>query len=116
MQVPAPELKKIFGKWEWVSTSGGFAGKTITPASEKYTSKLEFSSGGIYKKYKNDSLAEQKKFTFSQATSIHNHQSVWIISLDGSALKMAVSFSGNDTLMLNEQAHDGYVHVYARIK
>jgi hypothetical protein len=116
MQVPDPELEKIFGKWSWVRTSGGFAGKTITPVSEGYTARFEFNSDGTYKKYKNETLTEQKKFSFLQATSINNHQPVWVISFDGSALKMAVSFSGNDTLILNEQAYDGFSHTYIRMK
>ena len=117
MQVPDPELQKIFGKWEWVSTSGGFAGKAITPAREGYTVRIEFSNEGIYHKFKNDSLADRKQFSFVQKESIQTHQPVWLLSFEGeSSLPMAVSFSGRDTLMLDEQVHDGFEYVYARIK
>jgi len=116
MQVPDPELQKVFGKWQWVSTSGGFAGKTITPASEKYNQRLEFTHDGTYKKYKNDSLVDGKNFSFSQSKSIHGLKQVWIISFDESSLKMAVLFLGPDTMILNEQVYDGFSHTYVRIK
>jgi hypothetical protein len=123
MQLPDPELKKIFGKWQWVSTSGGFTGKTITPASEGYTVRIEFSSNGIYQKYQNNALTDRKNFSFSQGTSIHNHKPVWVISFteavphfNESPQAMSVSFSGQDTLMLDEQAYDGYGYIYVRIK
>lgn len=116
LQLPDPELKKIFGKWEWVESSGGFAGKTITPVSEAYTARIEFRSDGKYEKYKSGTLIEQKRFSFSQETSIHNRKPVWAVSFDESSLKMSVAFSGQDTLLLNEQLYDGYGHVYARIK
>lgn len=116
MEVPDPELKKIFGKWDWISSTGGIAGKPIGVSSYGDIIQLEFGRDGTYKKFKNDSLIDQKKFSFSQATSIQNHEPVWVVSPGESSLKMAVSFSGSDTLMLNEQVHDGFEHVYVRIK
>lgn len=116
IQVPHPNLKKVFGKWQWVSSTGGFAGKTITPASEGYPLRVEFRTNGIYRKYKGDTLIEKKKFSFSPETSIHHGKPVWTVSFADSSLKMAISYSGPDTLMLNEQVFDGFGHVYARIK
>jgi hypothetical protein len=116
MQVPHSNLKKIFGKWQWVSSTGGLAGKTITPASEGYSLRVEFRTNGIYRKYKSDTLAEQKKFSFSPETSIHHHKPVWTVSFDEGSPKMAISFSGPDTLILDEQVFDGFEHVYSRIK
>ena len=116
MQVPDPELKKIFGKWEWVSSTGGFAGKTITPATEGYTLQIEFNSNGAYKEYKSGTLTAQRTFLFSQESSIQNHKQAWIISSGAGSLKQAVSFSGQDTLMLSEQVHDSFQHLYSRIK
>src|SRR5689334_18447118 len=108
IEVPSAELKKIFGKWEWVSSTGGFAGKTITPASAGYQVRLEFNSNGAYKRYKNNSLEDQRNFSFQQETSTYNHQTVWAVSFSGSPLSMLVDFSGNDTLLLNDNAYDGY--------
>src|SRR5215813_9456583 len=116
MELPDPELKKIFGKWEWVESSGGFAGKITTPLKAGYNMRIEFGKEGTCQKFKNDSLIAKKPFSFSQKESIQTHKPAWVISLDESSIPMAVSFSGNDTLMLNEQVHDGYQNVYTRIK
>jgi len=116
MQVPDPELKKIFGKWQWVESSGGFAGKITTPAKAGYSERIEFSNEGIYHKFKNDSLIDRKSFSFSQKTSIQTGKPAWVLSLNEGSIPMAVSFSGQDTLMLNEQVHDGFSHTYVRMK
>jgi hypothetical protein len=116
MQLPDPELRNIFGKWEWIRSCGGFAGGCITPASQGYTLRIEFNPSGIYKKFKNNSLTEQKTFSFSQETSIHNHLPVWVVTFSGGAQPMAVSFSGQDSLTFDENAYDGYGHEYVRIK
>ena len=122
IEIPDPELKKIFGKWEWIQSCGGFAGGCISPATQGYTISIEFSSNGIYKKYKNNNLVDREAFSFSQGTCIHNHQQVWFVSFTQmpphhqSAFPMSVSFSGNDTLMLDDERYDGFGHIYARIK
>jgi hypothetical protein len=59
---------------------------------------------------------EQRNFSFSQETSIHNHQPIWVLSFSDTSLKWAVSFSGNDTLMLDDNVYDGFGHEYVRIK
>ena len=64
MQVPAPELKKIFSKWQWVSTSGGFAGKNSTPSNAGYDLRIEFKSNGMFVRYKDSTLIDNKKFSF----------------------------------------------------
>ena len=116
MQVPDPELKKIFGKWQWIETSGGFAGKITTPTKAGYFERIEFSNEGIYQKFKNDSLIERKPFSFSQKTSIQTGKTAWVLSLNEGSIPMAVSFSGQDTLMLNEQVYDGFSYTYVRMK
>src|SRR5258705_9482965 len=64
MQVPDPELKKILGKWEWVSTSGGFAGKNSTPSNAGYDLRIEFKSNSMFVRYKDSTLIDNKKFSF----------------------------------------------------
>jgi hypothetical protein len=116
IQVPDQELKKIFGKWEWLETSGGFAGKITTPSKAGYSERIEFSNDGVYQKFRNDSLTDKKQFSFSQKTSIQTGKPAWVLSLNEGSNSMAVSFSGQDTLMLNEQVYDGFSYSYVRIK
>ena len=123
MQVTDPNLKKIFGKWQWVESSGGFAGKIVTPQKAGYSLRLQFSTDGIYLKYKNDSLVDRKKFSLSRQKSIHNNNEAWVVSFtddtpvfNESPLPMSVSFEGSDTLILNEEVYDGFQYKYLRIK
>ena len=116
MQVSDPEQKKIFGKWQWVESSGGFAGKITTPSKAGYTERIEFSNDGVYQKFKNDSLIDKKPFSFSQKTSIQTGKPARVLFLNEGSIPMTVSFSGQDTLMLNEQVHDGFSYTYVRIK
>ncbi len=125
MQVPDPELTKIFGKWNWISTSGGFAGKIRTPSNMGYTVRVEFSNAGIYQVFKNDTLTDKKKISFSKRKSIRSDKQVWVVSYEplpdifkdtNPALPAEVSFSGQDTLMLNDYVYDGFTYTYVRIK
>jgi hypothetical protein len=118
-----PDQEKIIGKWQWLERSGGFVGKTTTPLKEGYAIRIEFDKNGIYHKYKNDSLVDRKQFSFSKQTSIRNQKDVSVISFIDDTLKfnesplpVSISFQGNDTLMLNEEVHDGFEYVYVRIK
>jgi len=123
MQVPDPELKKIFGKWQWIESSGGFAGKATTPSKEGYIARIEFSNEYMYQLYRNDTLIDRRKFIFSKDKSIHRDKQVWIISFAqdttleyGPPLPMEVLFQGEDTLMLKEKVYDGFSYTYVRMK
>ncbi len=47
-------LKKLSGKWNWIETSGGFAGDIVTPKSEGYSIQMEFTKKGVFKSFKNN--------------------------------------------------------------
>jgi hypothetical protein len=120
-EIPLPnsELKKIFGKWEWVETSGGFTGKITTPAKASYTEEIEFMKDGSFLRFKNGNMTDKNKFTISEGKSIFKSESTYIISfspIDSSAAasmqKQSLSFMGNDTLFLKEECHDCFSHVY----
>jgi hypothetical protein len=121
--LPNPELKKIFGKWEWIQTSGGFAGKIITPAKAGYSEEIEFTKEGLFMEYKNGKLQDKKKFSITVGKSILQKDSAYIISfstVDSSFIraieKQSVSFKGSDTLQLNEECNDCFATVWVRKK
>ena len=121
--LPNPELKKIFGRWEWIESSGGFAGKITTPVKAGITQEIEFSKEGIWQKYKNGTLAERKKYSVAEGNSILKKETAYIISFSSvdstviqSVEKQSVRFGGNDTLFLNKECFDCFAHVFVRIK
>jgi hypothetical protein len=121
--LPNPELKKIFGRWEWVESSGGFMGKVITPAKAGYTEEIEFLKDGIFLKFKNGNVIDKNKFSISEGKSIFKAESSYIISFSpvdssgpSSMQKQSLSFAGNDTLFLSEECYDCFSHVYLRKK
>jgi len=96
-----PELKKLFGKWEWVETSGGFAGKIITPQNSGRSEEVEFTKHGIYMKYNAGYLLDKKKFNITEGKSILNKNKVYLISfsaddssITNSVIPQSVSFGG----------------------
>jgi hypothetical protein len=121
--LPNPELKKIFGKWEWVETSGGFAGKIITPAKAGYTEEIEFTSQGIFQEFKDGKLKDKKGFSIISGKSILKEDLNYIIyftmidSLFPRPMqKQSLSLKGSDTLLLNEECLDCFSSVWVRKK
>ncbi|HLG35787.1 MAG TPA: hypothetical protein VI757_12970 [Bacteroidia bacterium] len=121
--LPDSELKKIFGKWEWIETSGGFAGKIMTPAKTGTTDEIEFSTQGIFQEFKNGKLQDKKRFSITKDKSILKGDSAYIISfssIDSSfrraIQKQSVSFTGSDTLLLNEECFDCFSSIWVRKK
>jgi hypothetical protein len=101
------------GKWNWISSSGGFAGHTITPESEKKTVIIEISNSSL-KKYENGNLVFENTFTIKTQSSIFGGDRKMIVpNNDG----MKQSFEIADgKLFLSEECADCYQSKYARIK
>ena len=123
IQLPDPELKKIFGKWEWVQTSGGFAGKIITPAKAGYTEEIEFTKDGLFNKFKSGAIVDRKKYSVTEGKSVLKHETAYLVSysvVDSSykelLLNQSVSFKGNDTLLLSKECFDCFQTVWLRKK
>lgn len=56
----------IIGKWEWISTSGGFASTTY-PQEDEYVT-IEFSEDSIFTRRDNDVITIQSGFYISNDT------------------------------------------------
>lgn len=120
IKLPDPSLSRLFGKWEWLMSSGGFSGGSRTPASEGYHESVEFNEKGIYRLYRDGNKKEKRTFSivydesgFGKYTILYKDKGPFA---KGIFLKHAVSFSGNDTLILDEECMDCYAHVYVRTK
>jgi hypothetical protein len=57
------------GKWNWILTSGGFGGGSLTPEKLNQTMIIEF-SGNTLKTYINGNLSKTQKFSIQTKASI----------------------------------------------
>ena len=58
------------GRWTWVSTTGGFAGVTVTPESSGKTMVVEFAPEDIFNKYVNGKKVYSSPYVIQQKDSI----------------------------------------------
>lgn len=126
VDLPDPELEKLFGSWEWIYSSGGFSGGLISPASAGYSHSIDIRKVGTLRRYKNGKLYARIAFTISDSASYDRSNSRYIfkynsVNIFGSDqhyyLDEGIRFYGNDTLELVEQGcADCYQHIYVRSK
>ncbi len=94
---------KITGEWQWVVSSGGFAGKTITPASAGFDISYTFFADSTVIFARNDTTIFSSKFEIVDDTLKINANSIdQIIEIE------------NDRLTMTENCIDCFEHVYER--
>jgi hypothetical protein len=110
-----PGPVSIIGKWRWVKSIGGFAGKTTTPQTAGYSMREEFSADSTFKNYKNDSLIAQGSFSIIKNYKYADDQTINVLKLhDGGSQSFLIR---NDTLLVNDIfMSDGFGSTYVRVK
>ena len=125
--IPVPKNKgfeKLFGSWNWVQSSGGFAGQTITPATDGYSQTVEFKKNGIYIRYKNGKRTDKMQFTLTEGSSIYTiglaylikYKNTGPIDKNNTHTIQSVTFGGQDTLFLRDECYDCYTSIYVKRK
>ena len=101
----------IVGKWEWVKSASPWTGQVSNPQTAGFSITLEFTSNGIMKEYRNDTLSNTSNYSIEinptepttniliQNSGIHSH--FYIV---------------NDSLIINAAYVDGAVSTYTRLK
>ena len=100
------------GKWNWVSSSGGIVGKTMTPASENKKIVLEFYNS-VMTKYENGNLVSEDAFSVETRESILGGQRKMIIIDNSEAQSFEII---GDKLFLSDECYDCYQYEYDRVK
>jgi len=121
ISVPNTEYDNLFGKWEWISTSGGFGGSIDNPTTTGYTQMIEFTQKGICIGYKNDKKQKKTNFTFGGNSMFLGKES-WYLNFEDRGLfkdknknSQLVTLIGKDTLILNEMGvSEGYISKYVK--
>lgn len=101
---------KLVGNWNWIETSGGIIGTSITPESSGNTIKLNISDSEI-KKYINSKLETVLTYTIKTGKSILGGTKEMIV-YDNETIQ---SFTITDNvLVIHEESYDGYQYVYQK--
>lgn len=124
VEMPDSESQKLFGTWNWVTTSGGCVPGERNPASEGYNRTIEFSNKGICKQYKNGDLESRLIYEVKKGATIYSANEGYILTFKKrglvkykeKAIPQSIEFHGQDTLVLRDETSEGYLTAYVRSK
>jgi hypothetical protein len=113
------------GRWNWVSTTGGFDGVTATPASTNTTVVLEFSDSS-YKEYRNGILVYNRKFFVITQPSIFGGERKMLLFDGANSLSNKASLTRpivnqsfeiiDNKLYIRDECADCYISEYEQNK
>jgi hypothetical protein len=101
----------IIGKWEWVKSVSAWTGQVSNPQTVGYSLELEFTSDGIMKEYKNDTLLSSTNYSME----VNSSEPTGNFLIYNSGFRSQV-YVGIDSLTLNTVYVDGPVSTYIRLK
>ena len=116
MYIDDPELEKIFGKWEWVQSTGGDNWGIYSPALDGYTQSLVLTKKGKYEFFKNDTLQSKYDYWITKEYDKYRHRYVYLLNHEYFPFSQEIRFGGTDTLYLDERCDDCFWHIYVRKK
>ncbi len=101
----------IVGKWDWVKSVSPMTGQESNPQTAGCSIVLEFTSDGIMKEFKNDTLSGTTSYSLEINSSAPDSNYL----IYGSGLRTQVYIS-TDSLILNTAYVDGPVSTYIRVR
>ena len=113
INTPNAEAEKLFGKWRFVSSSGGFAGTGNTSYSSNDL--YEYKENGTFSHYEGNQLIDQSSFSLQLGPSIFSQTDQLLIHFGGLSPQLSQSFViDQDTLFLSEEVYDGFQYVFVK--
>ena len=113
IDTPNAEAEKLFGKWRFVSSSGGFAGTGNTSYSSNDV--YEYKENGTFSHYQGNQLIDQSSFSLQLGPSIFSQTDQLLIHFGGLSPQLSQSFViEQDTLFLSEEVYDGFQYVFVK--
>ena len=113
IDTPNAEAEKLFGKWRFVSSSGGFAGTGNTSYSSNDV--YEYKENGTFSHYQGNQLIDQSSFSLQLGPSIFSQTDQLLIHFGGLSPQLSQSFViDQDTLFLSEEVYDGFQYVFVK--
>lgn len=102
---------KIVGNWQWMETSGGFAGITKTPESTNTIKHLQITADSIFY-YENGELTNSQPYQLQLAKSMLSNKEEW--QLNETISKVFISRQ-DSTLILREDCYDCFSQKYLKM-
>jgi hypothetical protein len=107
-----PADERLSGSYVWTRSSGGIAGRTLTPASENYTVRFQF-SGNQVTVFRNDSLKATSTFTV-RGDEVTYQPSLSVFVFDQGIDTQTLRVIAADTIALADPCCDRYDHHFVR--
>lgn len=114
----APEL---CGRWAWVQSVGGFAGATITPATEGFTLRVEFGEDASYRLLKGEAVVTAGRYEIADASTIFSQVPATVVRYEPAPQALLfdvqqLEFIGPDEVLLRDDCNDCFGHTFARVR
>ena len=107
-----PDAEILSGNYEWIRSSGGIAGSTLTPASENYRVRFSF-SGNQVTAFRNDSLKATSTVTV-RGNEVTYQPSISVFGFDGGIDVQTIRVLSGDTIALADPCCDRFEHLFVR--
>lgn len=107
------DSERIEGRWEWVQSTGGILGHTITPQTPGYsTRELRFFPGSQFDEYRADTLFQSGYYSFQYGKEGFElrfglHREAYPETKDA-------EFDSGDRLILRDRCADCYTSTWRR--
>ncbi|MDA0329186.1 MAG: hypothetical protein O2958_09285 [Gemmatimonadetes bacterium] len=105
----------LAGSWNWVESSGGIAGVTLTPASTGETMTLRFPSAGLVELIRNGAFVRSSTYTLTPVLEEDSFGIEYEPPLLGFETQTGTLLRG-DTLVLADGCCDGFVYRWVRAR
>jgi hypothetical protein len=114
IKTPNQEAKKIFGKWRFVMSSGGFGGSGNSSYDSIDT--YEYKENGKFSHFRGTELVVKQDFNIHLGISDLTQESTLMVKYGGllSQLGKQSYFVQNDTLFLSDEYYDGFQYIFVR--
>lgn len=107
-----PAAAPLDGEWEWIGSTGGIAGRRVTPATEGYDVRLNF-SGNRVRAFRNDSVRGTARMTVA-GQELTYEPPITVFIFDGAIEAQTFEIVSGDTLALRDRCCDRFDHRFVR--
>ena len=107
-------------KWDWVTTSGGIAGISITPLTTGKNYTLIFKENDSYSLLENGIEIAKGTYSLTMKESIYNHKMESFITFQNSKFPVGNGIINTDdsktTMSISDNFYDGFSSSFKRIE
>ena len=107
-----PGEQTVSGDYEWIGSTGGIAGRTMTPASEGYGVRFRF-SGNQVTVFRNDSALGTAMFTV-RGDEVTYQPAISVFVFDPNIDTQTIADLPGDTIALRDPCCDRFDHRFVQ--